>query len=49
MQFFGLAPFVAFFTREELLQSIRTAGFKINYEWRPGKRAAVFVVAKKPI
>jgi 2-polyprenyl-3-methyl-5-hydroxy-6-metoxy-1,4-benzoquinol methylase len=48
MQFFGRAPFVAFFNREELLESIIAAGFKVDYEWRPGKRKAVFVVAKKP-
>lgn len=48
MQFFGRAPFVAFFTRDELLQSIRTAGFEIDYDWRPGKSAAAFIVAKKP-
>jgi len=48
MQFFGRAPFVAYFSREELLQSIRTAGFEIDYDWQPGKSAAVFVVAKKP-
>ena len=48
MQFFGRAPFVAFFTREELQQSIKSAGFKIDYDWRPGKSSAVFVVAKKP-
>ena len=48
MQFFGQAPFVAFFTREELLESIRAAGFEIDYDWRPGKKKAVFIVAKKP-
>jgi len=49
MQFFGLAPFVAFFDREELLESIKAAGFEIDYEWRPGKRKAVFIVARKPV
>jgi ubiquinone/menaquinone biosynthesis C-methylase UbiE len=48
MQFFGRAPFVAFFDREELLGSIKAAGFEIDYDWRPGKRKAVFIVAKKP-
>jgi ubiquinone/menaquinone biosynthesis C-methylase UbiE len=48
MQFFGLAPFVAFFRREELLESIRATGFEIDYDWRPGKNKAVFIVAKKP-
>jgi ubiquinone/menaquinone biosynthesis C-methylase UbiE len=49
MQFFGRAPFVALFDREELLQSIEATGFEIDYEWRPGKKKAVFVVAKKPV
>jgi len=48
MQFFGRAPFVAFFSREELLESIEKSGFEIDYDWRPGKRDAVFIVAKKP-
>ena len=48
MQFFGQAPFVAFFNREELLESIKATGFEIDYDWRPGKREAVFIVAKKP-
>ena len=48
MQLFGQAPFVAYFTREELLESIRAAGFEIDYDWRPGGKKAVFIVAKKP-
>ena len=47
MQFFGRAPFVAFFSRDELLERISRHGFSIDYEWRPGKRKAVFVVARK--
>ena len=48
MQLFGLAPFVAFFTRKELLASIRATGFELDYDWRPGRKKAVFIVAKKP-
>ena len=48
MQFFGRAPVVAYFARAELLQSIKSAGFEIDYDWRPGKSATVFIVAKKP-
>ena len=48
MQFFGRAPFVAFFDHDELLQSIEATGFEIDYDWRPGKKKAVFVVARKP-
>jgi ubiquinone/menaquinone biosynthesis C-methylase UbiE len=48
MQYFGRAPFVAIFNHEELLQSIGETGFEIDYNWRPGKKKAVFIVAKKP-
>jgi ubiquinone/menaquinone biosynthesis C-methylase UbiE len=48
MQFFGRAPFVAFFTREDLLESIKETGFEIDYDWRPAKSKVAFVVAKKP-
>ena len=48
MQFFGLAPFVAIFSHEELLESITATGFEIDYDWRPGRKKAVFVVARKP-
>ncbi|MDJ0909128.1 MAG: methyltransferase domain-containing protein [Woeseiaceae bacterium] len=44
----GLMPLVRVFSRQELLDSITQAGFEIDYEWRPGKGKAVFVVAKKP-
>jgi ubiquinone/menaquinone biosynthesis C-methylase UbiE len=47
MQFFGRAPFVAYFNRDQLLESIRAHGFEIDHEWQPGKRKAVFVVARK--
>ncbi len=47
MQFFGQAPFVAYFNREELLASIRAAGFEIDHDWRPARKKAVFIVAKK--
>ncbi len=48
--FFG-RPFgliLKIFTASELKASITNAGFEIDYEWRPGKDKAVFVVAKKP-
>jgi ubiquinone/menaquinone biosynthesis C-methylase UbiE len=48
MQLFGQAPFVSYFTREELIDGIKAAGFEIDYDWRPGKKKAVFIVAKKP-
>lgn len=45
--FFGLLPLVRFFSRDQLLQSIKNAGFTIEFEWQPKKNAAVFVIARK--
>ena len=45
----GLMPHVAFFTAQQLEDGMRTAGFEIEYRWRPpGKRKALFLVARKP-
>jgi len=46
-RFFGLIPLVKVFTRKELEDSLTHAGFKLDYQWQPGKGKAVFIVAKK--
>lgn len=46
-KFLGLMPLVKVFTIRELEDSLTDAGFEIDYEWRPGKNKAVFIVAKK--
>ena len=46
-RFFGLIPLVKVFTRKELEHSLTHAGFKLDYQWQPGKGKAVFIVAKK--
>ncbi|MCG8362911.1 MAG: class I SAM-dependent methyltransferase [Pseudanabaenales cyanobacterium] len=46
-RFFGLIPLVKVFTTKELEDSLTNAGFEIDYQWRPGKGKAVFIVAKK--
>ncbi len=44
----GKAPkVVTFFTVNQLVRSMRNAGFEIVYKWLPGKTKAVFIVAKK--
>lgn len=43
----GLMPLLRVFTRAELVESLRAAGFEIVEDWQPGKGKAVFVVAKK--
>ena len=46
-KFFRLMPLVKVFTKKELQDSLTGAGFKIDYQWQPGKSKAVFIVAKK--
>ena len=46
-RFFGLLPMVKFFTAEELAGDLTDAGFRIDYQWQPGKRKSGFIVAKK--
>jgi ubiquinone/menaquinone biosynthesis C-methylase UbiE len=48
MQVVGLAPYVNFLEKEDLLNQIKGAGFDIDYEWQP-KKASLFIVAKKPV
>ena len=43
----ALMPLVKVFTTKELEDSLTDAGFEIDYQWRPGKGKAVFIVAKK--
>ncbi|MDH3338570.1 MAG: class I SAM-dependent methyltransferase [Gammaproteobacteria bacterium] len=46
-KFFGLMPLVKVFSTQELLDSLTGAGFEIDYQWRPDKGQAVFIVTKK--
>ncbi len=48
MKAIGVFPLVRAFTAEELKASIQWPGFSIEREWRPGPKAAVFLVARKP-
>lgn len=43
----GLVPAVRFFSCNELLESLKGAGFSVDYQWQPGKNQAVFIVARK--
>ncbi len=47
-KFLGLMPLLRIFTGKELTDSIGQAGFRIDYQWQPSKKQALFVVAKKP-
>jgi ubiquinone/menaquinone biosynthesis C-methylase UbiE len=46
-RFLRLIPMVKVFSTKELQDSLTDAGFKIDYQWQPGKNKAVFIVAKK--
>jgi 2-polyprenyl-3-methyl-5-hydroxy-6-metoxy-1,4-benzoquinol methylase len=46
-RFFGLLPVLRIFSTRELEDSLTSAGFHIDHQWRPGKGKAVFIVAKK--
>lgn len=48
-RFLGLMPFVSVFTTNDLENSLTSAGFAIDYQWRPEKGMAVFIVARKPV
>ena len=47
-KFFRLIPLVKVFTAEQLKQTIAETGFNIEYEWKPAKNEALFVIARKP-
>lgn len=44
---FGWFPRISFFREKALLAAIRAEGFEIEETWRPGKRAANFVIARR--
>lgn len=46
-RFLGLLPLVNLLTQEQLEQTIRDAGFQIDFTSRESKKDAVFIVAKK--
>ena len=45
--FVRLMPLVKVFTTQELQASLTDAGFKIDYQWLPGRNKAIFIVAKR--
>jgi len=42
-----LIPPVKAFPVAELKHSLENAGFEIDYEWRPKKSAAAFIICRK--
>lgn len=43
----GLLPYINIFSAEQLVASIKQAGFTIEYQWRPKAMAALFLIARK--
>ncbi|WP_300529943.1 class I SAM-dependent methyltransferase [Maricaulis sp.] len=49
MKLFGVfPPVLRFFSARELRRNIEDAGFEVEYEWRPEKAVAVFIIARRP-
>jgi ubiquinone/menaquinone biosynthesis C-methylase UbiE len=44
----GLLPRINFLRKRDLENAVQDAGLKIHTCWRPGKRKAVFLIARKP-
>ncbi len=44
----GRVPYVAFFTKAQLLEDMAGAGFQFVEEWLPGKAKAAFIIVAKP-
>ena len=44
----GLLPLLRVFSADELVRSVSGAGFEIVRDWRPGRKKAVFIVARRP-
>ncbi len=44
----GLFPTIQFFSRKTLEATLESVGFSIEQSWQPKKRAAVFLIARKP-
>ena len=45
----GMMPKVSFFTDQQLTDSLLQCGLLIEECWKPGKRKAVFMEARKPV
>lgn len=43
----GLLPFLDIFTKRELLADMTGTGFDIEVDWRPDRKKAAFIVARK--
>jgi ubiquinone/menaquinone biosynthesis C-methylase UbiE len=44
----GFLPYLDVMTSGQLLGAITNAGFAIEHQWQPNRKAAVFLIARKP-
>ena len=47
-RFLGLLPMINDLSIDELQNSLKAAGFDVDYRWQPENKKSVFIVAKKP-
>lgn len=45
---FGLLPHLDAMTGDQLVAAIESAGFAIEHRWQPSRKAALFLIARKP-
>ena len=48
MQLFGLAPHVKVLKARRVRDSMKAAGFRIEYDWWPKRSKALFLICRKP-
>lgn len=44
----GFLPHLDVMSHSQLRQTMEKAGFVVEHEWLPNKKAAVFIIARKP-
>lgn len=45
---FGFMPLLKVFTQKQLLESLKSTGFEIDYQWTPEKGISTFIIARNP-
>ena len=44
-----LLPMVRFFSADALVRTVQAVGFEVEARWQPTQKAAVFLIARKPL
>lgn len=48
MRLAGIAPPVRSLSGAQLMEEIEAAGFRVEFDWRPARNKALFVIARRP-